>query len=245
MTEYLVFQLYGPMAAWGDIAVGETRPSYPHPSKSAVLGLIAAALGIRRDQEEEQLRLSNCYGFAVLVKRPGIPMSDYHTAQVPRSGTGRNRRVFPTRRDEIVTAPKDELNTILSRRDYRLDALYAVAVWKETGAPYGLKDIADKLNTPSFSLYLGRKSCPLALPLEPQIVGADTLRDAFSKAKFADPDELRQVPASGKPILYWEAGTKSGIDAQHIFERRDVPLSRRRWQFDVRREYHAYFPEED
>ena len=36
MRAYLVFQLYGPLASWGDIAVGETRPSTPIPSKSAI-----------------------------------------------------------------------------------------------------------------------------------------------------------------------------------------------------------------
>ena len=27
MRDYLVFQLLGPLVSWGDIAVGETRPS--------------------------------------------------------------------------------------------------------------------------------------------------------------------------------------------------------------------------
>ena len=48
IRDYLVFRLYGPMCSWGDIAVGEVRPSTVHPAKSAILGLIAAALGIKR-----------------------------------------------------------------------------------------------------------------------------------------------------------------------------------------------------
>ncbi len=244
MNEYLLFRLYGPMAAWGDIAVGEARPSYPHPSKSAVLGLIAAALGIKREQEEYHQKLSSGYGFAVLVNSPGIPLSDYHTAQVPPSGTGRNRRVFATRRDEIVNLPKNELKTILSRRDYRMDAFYIAALWKRAEASHDLKEIADKLGSPSYVLYLGRKSCPLALPVEPQVVAADNLRDAFVKAKFSDVEELKWLPSTGKASLYWEEGAESGMEPQHIFERRDIPFSRKRWQFDVRREYQASYPEE-
>jgi CRISPR system Cascade subunit CasD len=38
MRDYLLFRLYGPLAAWGDIAVGEYRPSFAHPSKSAIIG---------------------------------------------------------------------------------------------------------------------------------------------------------------------------------------------------------------
>jgi CRISPR system Cascade subunit CasD len=244
MTDYLIFQLYGPMAAWGEIAVGEIRPSYSYPSKSAIFGLVAAALGIKRDQEEEHRKLSECYGFAVLVKSPGIPLSDYHTIQVPSSGTGRNRRVFTTRRDEIITLPKEELKTILSRRDYRMDALYAVALWKKFRPPYELKDIAHKLDSPMYALYLGRKSCPLAIPVEPQIVEADTVREAFTKARFTHIDELRLLPLVDKSLLYWEEGAEPGVEPHHIFERRDVNLSRKRWQFDVRREYHATYPEE-
>ena len=244
MAEYLIFRLYGPMAAWGDIAVGETRPSYPHPSKSAVLGLIAAALGIKRSQEDEHRRLSDGYGMAILVTSPGTSAPDYHTAQVPPSSAGRNRRIFPTRRDEILALRRDELKTILSRRDYRMDALYIAALWEKKGAPYDFKTIANKLSAPHYTLYLGRKSCPLALPLEPQVVDAPNLRGAFKKGKFTDSEELRWLQTKGKPALYWEEGAKIGIEPQHIFERRDIPLSRKRWQFDVRREYQASYQEE-
>ncbi len=44
MDNYLVFQLYAPLAAWGGQAVGQERPSDDHPSRSALLGLLAAAL---------------------------------------------------------------------------------------------------------------------------------------------------------------------------------------------------------
>src|SRR5215470_15857056 len=113
IRDYLVFRLYGPMGSWGDIAVGEVRPSTVHPSKSAILGLIAAALGIKRpnttrdDTERSALEvahgaLAQGYGFAVCVDAPGVPLVDYHTAQVPSSGTGRNRRQFATRHDELL-----------------------------------------------------------------------------------------------------------------------------------------------
>ncbi|PAP57596.1 type I-E CRISPR-associated protein Cas5/CasD, partial [Salmonella enterica subsp. enterica serovar Braenderup] len=51
MSQYLVFQLHGPMASWGVDAPGEVRHSQAQPSRSALLGLLAAALGIRRDEE--------------------------------------------------------------------------------------------------------------------------------------------------------------------------------------------------
>ncbi len=245
MTDYLLFRLYGPMASWGDIAVGENRPSLPHPSKSAVLGMVAAAVGIKRDEEDKQQQLSVGYGFSVLVHSIGTPLSDYHTVQVPSSGTGRNRRTFNTRRDEIVSMPKHNLNTILSRRDYRLDAFYTVVLWQRDGAPYELKELADKLNAPVYHLYIGRKSCPLALPVKAQVVNAASIKEAFTKAEFPILEELQPLfGGRNNPMLYWEYGVESGIEPQHTFSRRDLPLSRKRWQFDIRREYQSPYPEE-
>jgi len=240
MNAYLVFRLYGAMASWGDIAVGEVRPGFTHPSKSAVLGLIAAALGIDRDQEERHRLLADSYGLGVRVDSMGVPLVDYHTAQVPPSGSGRNRRTFATRRDELCTLPKDKLNTILSRRDYRMDALSTVVVWERVQTPpYSLMGIRAALDRPVYVLYLGRKSCPPALPVEAQVIDAASIREALEKARWGQMDIMRHLRISDSPALYWEDGADAGILPRHIFERRDVPLSRRRWQFDVRQEYQA------
>lgn len=245
MREYLVFRLYGPMASWGDIAVGEVRPSYTHPSKSAILGMVAAALRIDRDQEEKHRQLAAEYGFAVRVDSMGVPLVDYHTAQVPPSGSGRNRRAFATRREELRALPRDTLNTILSRRYYRTDALASVALWTSGGTPpYSLEEIRSALERPGYVLYLGRKSCPLALPVEGQLVTAASVRDAFAAARFAQLELLQNLRISGPPGLYWEDGAEAGLAPHHTFERRDVPLSRRRWQFDTRHEHHAPMGEE-
>ena len=132
MRAYLVFQLYGPLASWGDIAVGETRPSTPIPSKSAIVGLLAAALGIRRPDtvadpveqralDEKHAQLAEGYGLGVRVDAIGRPLSDYHTAEVPK-GEG-----YFTRRDEVIEINRQKRSgtkfggTILSRREYRQD----------------------------------------------------------------------------------------------------------------------------
>lgn len=149
MRAYLVFQLYGPLAAWDDIAVGQTRPAVLAPTKSTILGLIAAALGLRRPDtfatvaerrhcETRHLALAVGYGLAVKLTRAGLPLIDYHTAQVPSPGSGRNRKIFPTRRDELTWSPRHDLNTVFSWRNYRQDAFAAVALWAREGAPYPL-----------------------------------------------------------------------------------------------------------
>lgn len=230
--KYLLFRLYGPMSSWGDIAVGETRPSFAHPTKSAVLGLVAAALGIRRDEEVKHQHFAESLGFAVCVENLGVPLADYHTAQVP---SGKER--YCTRRQEL-SGEKSELNTILSTRDYRSDGLYTIMLWYRKQGEWSIEQIKTKLEQPEFVLYLGRKSCPVALPFEAQVVDAISLVEALAKGKFMSVHSFWFKPV-GQKMLYWDDDTVAGVTQQHIFERRDLPLSRGRWQFDTRKERHA------
>lgn len=145
MVEWLAFQLYGAMGSWGDIAVGEFRSSFDHPTRSAVTGLVCAALGIRRDEEERLAEVANGYLFSFRVNEDSIPVRDYHTTQVPFSGTGRNKKRFFTRREELSVS-EDQISTILSTRDYLCDCGYTVFVIALPGAPYTLDEIK---STPS------------------------------------------------------------------------------------------------
>jgi len=228
MRDYLLFCLYGPLAAWGDIAVGEYRPSFAHPSKSAVIGLLAAALGIRRDEEERQKSLAASCCFAVRVDSIGVLLRDYHTTQVPSARKGVTHY---TRRSELAT---DGLNTILSSRDYRCDAAYTVAITVADNSPHTAQQLAAALAKPIFILYLGRKSCPLAIPLNPQVVSKATLRDAFESVPPTE--ELSAISPKGEAAIYWENDAESGLDRLHVIVRRDEPRSRKRWQFSDRHE---------
>ena len=222
MRDYLMFRLYGPLASWGDIAVGEYRPSFAHPSKSAIIGLLAAALGIRRNEEERLQRLAESCFFAVRVDEMGILLRDYHTTQVPSAKKGVTHY---TRKSELAT---EELNTILSSRDYRCDAVYTVAISLSDDAPHSARELTAALQNPVFTLYLGRKSCPLALPLQPQIINSATLREAFESASFGN-DLVSMIAVKGTQV-YWEDDTASGLDGLQVIIRRDKLRSRKRWQ---------------
>ncbi len=239
MHEFLVFRLYGMMASWGDIAVGESRPTFDHPSRSAIFGLLAAALGIRRDEEERLSALSNAYRMAVRVDAPGVLLRDYHTSQVPPTGRGRKKHSFSTRREELAI-PREDLSTVLSTRDYRCDAVSTVCIWKDSAsAPCSLKELADALNHPVFVLYLGRKSCPLALPVHAQVVAGETLAAALAAVRFPDDDLLRDLLRHGDLRVFWEGDQDAGIPAVQTTLRYDTPLSRKRWQFGSRAEHYG------
>jgi len=239
MWEFLIFRLYGPMASWGDIAVGEFRPTFDHPSKSAVLGLIAAAMGIRRDEEERQRELARGYLMAIRIDSPGTLLRDYHTIQVPPTSKGEKKYLFTTRKDELAV-PRDELNTIVSSRDYRCDTVYTICLWGRTAfPPYSLEAIKKHLDNPAFVLYLGRKSCPLSLPVHAQIVNAENLAEALGAVRFPDYQFISPLLCRNDIRIFWEGDEKTGFEREHTVIRRDDPSSRKRWQFGDREEHYA------
>ncbi|TJZ70707.1 type I-E CRISPR-associated protein Cas5/CasD [Chitiniphilus eburneus] len=246
MTDYLVFRLYGPLASWGEIAVGESRHSAVQPSKSALLGLIGAALGIRRDDEAGQAALASGYRFGVKLIGVGTPLRDFHTVQIPAA---QRKVVYRTRRQEVSN--RDRLGTLLSAREYRCDSLAVIAAEALPAAPATLEQVAQALRQPHFTLYLGRKSCPLAEPLRPQQVQAETLRQAldhteqpsllalltkFPQQAWPTAADQRHLGADGPARYYWEQGMLAGMEPGMRLARRDQPLSRTRWQFAPRSE---------
>ncbi len=250
--DYLVFQLQAPLASWGEPAVGEYRGSANHPGESALLGLLAAALGVVRDDEASLQALQAGYLFAVGVQSAGTLLRDYHTAQVPGRSTLKGRP-HATRADELAM-PRHELNTILSTRDYRQDAACLVAVQARADAPHGLASLADSLRAPRFVLYLGRKACPLAAPLWPQVVTDDSALNAFEAYRTVLAERIsaqadgRSRPAVEQPqpirSLSWSNGLEPGIAAQLSAPRKDRVIRRGRWQFGDRLENRAMLARE-
>jgi len=234
------------MASWGDIAVGEYRPSFFHPTKSAIIGLIEAALGIDRLDDLAHQEMTRSYGFAVRVDAPGALLRDYHTIQVAPS----TKNAFYLTRKEELEAEKP--GTILSYRDYYCDALSFTCVWA-TGEspPYALEELKAALDYPRFPLYLGRKSCPPALPLAPRVMQAATVKDAFKQYSALESaykmNFLRALPKGQFIGLYWENLPESevGCKADRTVKRRDAPLNRRAWQFSDRKEHHAALSQEE
>ncbi|WP_367027381.1 type I-E CRISPR-associated protein Cas5/CasD [Methylococcus sp. ANG] len=238
MRGYLIFQLYGPLAAWGEQAVGEARHSATRPSRSALLGLMAAALGLRRDDEAGQCHLAESLKFGVKTLAMGSVVKDYHTTQVPPQD--KKAKHWHTRRDEL-RVEKTRLGTILSSREYRQDGLWLAAAWSDGEKPaYTLDDLAGHLARPAFTLYLGRKSCPLALPLSPRVVRAETLKDAFAEYPvplLAEKKELKLVRGAELASYAWESCDHSGMRETLRAPCYDDPLSRTRWQFASREEH--------
>jgi CRISPR system Cascade subunit CasD len=131
MPEHLVFLLHAPLGAMGGVAVGEQRSGFDRPGKSAILGLIAAALGLDRSDEAAHAALADGYRLGLGEIASGRPRFDYHTAQMPCQ---RRNRHFPTRREELIA---NDIGTVLSVREYRTDPAYLVVLWTREAPRWG------------------------------------------------------------------------------------------------------------
>lgn len=137
-----LLHLQGPMQSYGDTGFGPLREAGLFPSRSAVLGIVAAAQRLRRN-DERLLHLHRAFRVHVLTLRPGQIRVDYHTVEPSGPGQG----------------------TVQTYRSYHHDAHFVACV---KGEPEAVQTAYEALQRPAFTLYLGRRSCPPAAPLLPQ-----------------------------------------------------------------------------
>lgn len=129
----LLLRLAAPMQAWGLDCKFDTRRTAREPTKSGVVGLAAAALGIRRGDDDALARLS-AMRFGVRVDQEGAMVRDYHTAK------------------------REGIAAYVTQRYYLADAVFVAGLESDDEAM--LEEIAEALNHPAFPLFLGRRACP-------------------------------------------------------------------------------------
>jgi len=220
MSQYLILKLHGPMQAWGGHTYEDYRPTERFPTRSGLLGLLGACLGLLREDLTGLRALSEGIRIAVRAdRRPGPDgrdlearkITDFHTVENARRVSGRPSQ-FP----------------VVSRREYLCDAEFTVAVEFAESARYGMREIVDALGRPHFTPSLGRRSCPIARPLFEAVVEADDLHAALSAV----------APHAG--TVYSEEADGS----THSLRVRDVPAFAKHRQFLTRQVYiHHQEPE--
>jgi CRISPR system Cascade subunit CasD len=82
----LLLRLVGPMQSWGTTSHFDQRDTGKEPSKSGVVGLLASALGIDRENWTDLEPYTRLY-MGVRHDRPGVPKRDYQTAGCAETDT--------------------------------------------------------------------------------------------------------------------------------------------------------------
>lgn len=214
MQPHLVFTLAATMAAMGDLAGHERRGSLLWPGRSAILGLMGAALGLRREDDFSAL---DALSVGVAVFEQGAGLRDYHTVETVPTAVAKR----PNSRPQALRVDALRNNTTITLRDYRVGVLYGIAVW---GGP--LEALCTALNAPQFTLYLGRKSCPLSAPPGARVVMATGPEAALTKMILPPWFAGR----SATRLITDDDGTSSHVELRH-----DAPRDRALWHFAPRR----------
>lgn len=127
------------MQSWGTSSHFETRNTDYYPSKSAVIGVIAASFGYSRD-EDEKIRKLNALDFAVRVDQVGLLKKDYHIASKYKNDGSFDRNY-------------------VTNRYYLEDAIFVVAISNDDDK--WIEDICAAIKNPYFQPFMGRRSCPV------------------------------------------------------------------------------------
>jgi CRISPR system Cascade subunit CasD len=133
------------MMSWGDHSRFTIRDTRTEPTKSAILGLLCAALGRPRWESVNDLAALT---MGVRVDKEGIVQCDYHTVMSSIKSSGK------------------EGDTVVSQRYYIADADYVVGL--EGNSRSFLEQLDQALQQPKWQLYFGRKSF---IPSRPVRIG--------------------------------------------------------------------------
>lgn len=147
------------MSAYGLQTFDVHRRINHFPTRSAIMGLLGAAKGITRQRFSELYELSQQLKIAVQVNNSGEKMVDYHTVQAFRSPQG-----------------KIQKGTKPTYREYWCDSEYTFAISADETV---INTLIEKVKSPEFGLFQGRKSCPLTRPLFEAVIDHDNPANAL------------------------------------------------------------------
>ncbi len=180
MTGFIL-HLQGPMMSFADTGFGQLREQGEAPSRSAVIGVIAAAMGLERGAAR-LVELHDKLRVHTAAVRSGPILTDYHTIL-----TDGYQDHDPVR----LRREGADGNPTLTWRSYHLDAHFVVFV--ESDDPSILDECRTALESPVFVSYLGRRCCPPAMPLLPKAMEAANPLDALCEAVSDSWEERRKL----------------------------------------------------
>ena len=217
MSDSLAFLIDAPMQSWGASSKFQRRETESWPTKSALIGVIAAAIGIDKlsPDEAEQLAPLAALGFSVFrwpKDHPSIRLSDFHTIGGGYDKTDAGEKLHIPRK----AGDGSPFGTVITRRTYLTDARF-IAVFQ--GERATLERISASLIDPVWGVWFGRKTCIPAMPLLPVIAG--TPREALAKLlqelgeEQAGADQLEGLTESDGPGVWYQADQPVAFGQHH------------------------------
>lgn len=199
MARHLLLSLEGPLMAFGGEAIDNFGVIRDFPAQSMLTGLIANALGWRREDGAAHDRLQARLVFGARLDRGGTRLTDFQTAELHKDDAGWTTSGKPEGRDGGDGTYKGQH---LRYRDYFADAVVTIVLRLEPADEFpALDDVAAALRRPARPLFLGRKPCVPTAPLLRGDVEAPDILTALRDVA------LRATPKKDDPVkLMWPIG---------------------------------------
>lgn len=225
------------MGSWGTVAVGTMRPTQRHPTKSAIVGIVAASLGLTRDDPHIATLFSD-FEYTIISSGIESEMSDYATVQTSPTASGEFKSTLPPR---FLELSQSKLETMLVDKRYICNGFYTVLMVPSRKTEFGLEEIMDALQHPHFLPYLGRKSCPLSFPMCPTIEEYKHIKDIipqiylkpFRHDAFPESKLLKNLSA----LRIFSTYPMDGYSGHTEYVVLDDDPDRKSWQFRERVEF--------
>ncbi len=132
----ILLKFAGPLQSWGTNSHFEDRHTDYYPSKSAVIGMLAACLGYHRN-EDKKLKQLQQLDFALRIDQGGNLLKDYQIVT------------------KYTSEGKFERNYVTNRY-YLSDAVFVVAISHQQDN--FMQELATALRQPWFQPFMGRRS---------------------------------------------------------------------------------------
>ncbi len=172
---YLAMYLDAPLQSWGDRSRFDPRTTLAYPTRSGLLGLLCAAMGVDKT-DADGLRRLDAVRVTVLAFQQGPVLVDYHTV-----GGGYDEKKEPLRIPHAANAFTRQgglkatgARTAQTYREYHQNARFGAVL---EGPAELIDEIARALDNPVWGVWLGRKACIPASPI------AQGVFDSLGEAK--------------------------------------------------------------
>ena len=202
------------MQSWGTDLHFEVRKTDRYPSKSAVIGMIAAGLGYRRD-EDEKIEKLRALDFALRIDQPGEILRDFHIATKYKDN-GDTERLYVT------------------NRYYLQDAVFVAAIGS---CDNELMDAVEQaVKSPHFQPFMGRRSLPVGADFFLGTTDKEVVESLREIPWQASAWYRRRLKNSKKLSLDLVADAKLAQGTRQVMTR-DIPLS-----FSYEKRQHGFRP---
>lgn len=153
-NQYLAMLLDAPLQSWGYMSRFDRRTTLSYPTRSGIIGMLCAAMGIDRNESEKLERFKEIR-MTTFVLNQGGRLIDYHTVGGGWQKDINSKMIVPKTNGK----PGD---TVQTWREYMEDSKYLVMLKDK---PSFLEEIGQALQNPQWGIWLGRKACIPATPV--------------------------------------------------------------------------------